>query len=137
MSFLYIVWNNEYDFRIPIIDDQHRTLVSIINTLFYFKSNENLSSVFPSLLQMLEDYGKIHFFTEESLLKEISYPDLDHHIALHEKYAKRIRYIINNQSNASVVNFFDVFQFLRDWWLDHINVEDRRYAPMLREDLSQ
>ena len=31
MSFLYIVWNNEYDFRIPIIDDQHRTLVSIIN----------------------------------------------------------------------------------------------------------
>ena len=36
MKNLYITWKNEDELGIPIIDEQHRGVVTAINSLFYF-----------------------------------------------------------------------------------------------------
>mgnify|MGYP002597985030 CR=1 FL=1 len=36
---LYIVWSDAFDTGVAIIDEQHRGLVSLINTFFYHKGD--------------------------------------------------------------------------------------------------
>ena len=39
---VFIVWKNSNDCGINIIDEQHRGIVSTINTLFYFKISDEV-----------------------------------------------------------------------------------------------
>ena len=127
MDTLYIVWNDRYNIGIPIIDEQHRGIVTAINTLFEFiRQGEGQEALKPTFL-ILEQYTQLHFKTEQRLLQEIKYPDLEAHIGLHKKLIDNTDHI----KRASLANNDPdmVMGFLKGWWLGHINNEDRKYAP--------
>lgn len=84
MSNLYIQWKKEDELGIPLIDEQHRAIVGTINSLFYFiQMGRGLAALRPTL-NALDQYTKIHFDSEEALLKQIRYPELDAHILSHK-----------------------------------------------------
>ena len=77
MDTLYIVWNDKYHVGVPIIDEQHRGIVSAINTLFEFiRQGHGQEALKPTFL-VLEQYTRLHFITEQRLLQEIEYPNLE------------------------------------------------------------
>jgi len=126
MDTLYIVWNDKYCVGVPIIDEQHRGIVSAINTLFEFiKQGQGQEALKPTFL-VLEQYTHLHFKTEQRLLQEIKYPELEAHILLHKKLTDNTQRI----ERESIVNNNPdmVLAFLKEWWLGHINKEDRKYA---------
>jgi hemerythrin len=126
MDTLYIVWNDRYNVGVPIIDEQHRGIVTAINTLFEFiKQGQGQEALKPTFL-VLEQYTQLHFKTEQRLLEEIKYPDLEGHIGLHRKLIDNTGQI----KRASLANNDPdmVMVFLKEWWLGHINKEDRKYS---------
>lgn len=126
---LYIIWNNDNNLGIPIIDEQHRGLISTINSLyFYTQAGIDDLSIKP-ILMMLQQYTDIHFKTEEAFLKKANYPDIKEHINLHRKLAENTKKIsLDNSMEQDPEN---ILKFLKNWWLGHIKKEDRKYLPYL------
>ena len=127
MDTLYIIWNDKYNVGVSIIDEQHRGIVTAINTLFEFvRQGHGQEALKPTFL-VLKQYTQLHFKTEERILREVQYPDLEAHLGLHKKLIDDTERI---KSTSLATNDADmVVGFLKEWWLGHINKEDRKYAP--------
>ncbi len=129
MQNLLIVWTDINDTGIAIIDQQHRGIVSIINSLFFFIRHKQGKEVLAPTIAMIEQYTKIHFATEEKLLKTAKYPDYEAHKRLHDALISR-SITIGNESRRSE-DPTRYLMFLKNWWLDHINKHDQIYVDHL------
>ena len=71
----------------------------------------------------------LHFKTEEALMAEANYPGLTAHVSLHKELVEKTRQLSINaiRDRDSEV----ILKFLKEWWLGHINKQDRQYAPFL------
>ncbi len=126
---LYINWSDDNNLGIPIIDEQHRGIISTINSLYYFIQMGQGEEILESILIMLIQYTEIHFATEEGIIAKVNYPAFAEHKALHSTLigkTKRLSLDINKGKDAT-----NVLKFLRDWWLNHINKEDKKYVQFL------
>ena len=131
MRSLYIVWAERNQLGIPIIDEQHRGIVSTINSFHYFIQEGRGDEILEPTLATLENYTKIHFATEEDLMQRAGFPDLDKHKALHRTLMKRTTDI--SRESIYLKDPDMALKFLKEWWLGHINVEDRKYSPYVRK----
>jgi len=130
-NILYIVWSDTNNIGIPIIDEQHRGIISTINSLHYFIQTGHGDEIIKPTMIMLEQYVDIHFRTEEALMTEASYPDLEEHIVLHKELVEKTKKLSIDANRIKDSGM--VLKFLKEWWLGHINKEDRRYTPFLRK----
>ncbi len=128
---LYIVWNDNSNLGISIIDEQHRSIVSTINSLHYFIQIRHGNEIIKPTMIMLEQYINIHFQTEEALMAQASYHAFEEHVELHKTLIRKTKElsIDANKNKDSVM----VLKFLKEWWLGHINKEDRKYAPFVKK----
>jgi hemerythrin len=134
MQNLYIKWDERYNLGIPIIDEQHRAIVSTINTYHYFITDGNAEAALKPTFITLEQYTKTHFMTEEMLFDQTEYPETLRHKKLHEGLVKKMKDVA--MEAAQEKDFDIVLPFLRKWWLDHIRIEDIKYAPYVKERLA-
>jgi hemerythrin-like metal-binding protein len=73
----------------------------------------------------------LHFITEEALMRRAEYPDYDDHVLLHGRLMEKTRLIARGETSDEEVE--QALKFLRDWWLGHINTQDRKYAPAVKK----
>ena len=126
---LYIVWKPEYNLGAPILDEQHRGVVSTINSLHHAMSHDTGKSVLRPIIGMVKDYTDIHFRVEEAFLAEFRYPGYGPHQELHNE----LRQELDKVGHDSLWHGdpYEFMQFLRTWWLTHICVQDRLYLGHL------
>ena len=125
---LYIVWQASQETGIPILDEQHRGLVSAINTFHHFLREGQGTVAFGPTLAMLIAYARLHFQTEEALLREAHYPHLDLHRALHGELARKLEDLKREGMNG---DSSDLLPLLKAWWMGHIGQEDKKFAGHL------
>jgi hemerythrin len=128
---LYIIWTDNNQIGIPIIDEQHRGIISAINSLHHFIQIGHGDEIIKPTMIMMEQYMNIHFNTEEALMTEASYPDLEKHVSLHKNLVEKTKRISVDANRNK--DFDMVLKFLKAWWLGHINTEDRKYIPFLKK----
>jgi len=129
---LFIQWQKQNETGIRLIDEQHKGIVSIINSFYYLMGkNAGNKLLYSSISETLKNYSRIHFITEERFLEASGYPDLPAHKELHKKLTleiDRIEYAAVQENDAQ-----PLLAFLKNWWVQHINEEDMQYAKVLRE----
>ena len=126
---LYIAWNDNNFLGIPIIDEQHRSIVAIINTLHYFVEKHMELEVLTPIINTIYQYTIIHFKTEEMMLKEADYLSIDDHILLHKHLINEMKSVADESTQERDVE--PLLKFLKAWWLNHINREDRKYVSFI------
>ena len=126
---LYIVWSDNNKLGIPIIDEQHRGIVSTINSLHYFMQTGHGREIIKPTLITVQQYTDIHFRTEEALMTEAGYPAFDEHAKLHRELMDKTRRLSVDANRHK--DPIEVLRFLKGWWLAHISKEDRKYTPFL------
>ena len=124
---LYIVWTAENELGIPIIDEQHRGIVSTINSFYYFIQRGQGPEAVDPTFNVLSQYTRLHFETEEALMAAARYPAFDAHVVLHKELTRKTVYAARGAMSQEDANI--LLDVLKDWWLGHINREDRKYAP--------
>ena len=131
---LLIVWNDSYMTGIEILDEQHRGIVSIINSLHYLLFIQNDDTLLRSTVDMINGYAKTHFQTEIGLLKNSRYPKLQEHQSLHDHLvAESDRIFMDCLKEGGDPTLY--LGFLKKWWQTHITREDMAHKEYLHEYL--
>lgn len=131
----YVKWENEFSVGVAGIDEQHKKIIEIINRMFKMYEDKDVKDfVLEDILKELTDYANNHFGVEEKYFKEFNYPKAEGHIALHNTYRDKIvqlkiKYLDNRKDEV----FFELFNYLHDWWLWHINNADKEYTQCFNE----
>ena len=128
---LFIKWTEGNEIGLELVDEQHRGIVSIINT-FYYQMGRKMSNklLYSCISDTMKNYSRIHFLTEESFLELAGYKDLEYHRELHRNLTLEIDNIESQGIKDNDAR--PLLDFLKKWWLEHINQEDQLYAPFLR-----
>jgi len=126
---LLIVWEPSFNLGVHIVDDQHRGIVSTINSLCFAIQNKHGNEMLRPIIGMVNDYTRIHFEIEEDFLKKCGYPDLPAHHKLHEELTQAL----SQTSHESIWNKDpqEFLEFLKKWWINHICKEDRVFCHYL------
>ncbi|MDH8679273.1 hemerythrin domain-containing protein [Fusibacter bizertensis] len=137
-----VCWKSEFEYGIPMIDDQHEKMLEICGQLFnlvYGKESSKVTDEMTSLLRELKSCSKIHFETEALLFGAI--PHHTQSDAQKEEQAKFIQAIDLYLDQAQKVNYDDydnieqlktLLSFSLDWLIKHILVTDKQFVPFLK-----
>ena len=119
---VFIVWKPEYNLGIPIIDEHHRGIVSTINSLHFGMVNNYVKEILSPIVDMMNDYTRIHFHIEEDFLQKIGFPNVKKHCDLHLQMTSRLKKLGRDSIMAG--DSQDFMNFLKQWWVNHIRIED-------------
>ncbi|MCW8916631.1 MAG: bacteriohemerythrin [Magnetovibrio sp.] len=129
-----IKWTEDLSVGVVVLDDDHKKLIKILNTLFAASFAGVADSVLEKTLVELEEYTKFHFDREEQFLAEHDYPSLEPHKFQHEKLIKDLHeYTARAREQGTDGLSADVMMFLRTWLINHIKEQDLVYADYLKE----
>ena len=131
MNNLLMIWTKEAEIGIPILDEQHHGLTSIVNSLFYCMGEGRGKKVLCPSISLFELYAQIHFEVEEGLMREIGFDGLNKHAAAHEKLDRQLTTLL--AKNRCCEDPSSLIQFFKDAWLDHVCKWDRLYVEPAME----
>lgn len=133
MSHTFFPWKDEYSVSIPEIDEQHKAITHMLNTLYEaFLKNDHDSRI-GGIVEGLASYARYHFATEERYFMMHRYADRFAHMAEHAKFIAQVEEFRNDYAAKKTALTYKVINFLRDWLVHHILVEDKKYVPCLSE----
>jgi hemerythrin len=115
-----------FEIGIAEIDAQHRRLFDLLNQLRSWSGKGYEYAATIDTLNELADYTHTHFAVEESLMRMLRYPDINVHIAEHERLKKMLEeYRHSILKEGSRIELSD---FIKAWLIDHISKVDREYV---------
>jgi hemerythrin len=120
-----IVWTDDLNIGIDVIDNQHRQLVDYINALEGVDEHD-LSAV-SSVLDNLIDYTISHFSYEENLQKEAGYMFALPHKQIHEEFIKQVSLYKYRHNKGELISS-ELYKMLCIWLKHHIQHDDRDYV---------
>ena len=126
-----IQWDSSFSVGNQEIDRHHKKWVDAINSLHQTLMNgssKELMEVTERVLKTIRDYTRNLFPYEEEYMQKISYPDLQAHKKIHNKfYVKILNYYNEFQEGRMVINT-EIMSTLMLWLQDHILHEDKKYG---------
>ena len=128
-----ITWKDFYSVGDPSLDAQHQQLIGVINELYDAMEKKSMQQAVKPILDRLVKYTFEHFKREEEMMAAVEYPELIEHKALHDKIRQNT---LDLKDNADFVTGQNLLAFLKQWWMGHIQSEDKKYAPFLQAPVS-
>lgn len=132
-----LVWRNEMEIGNPQIDNDHRCIIGLMNTV-ELALRAHPEEVHASLGQ-LHEYTVEHFRREEQIQREIGYPGLAAHRASHAELAARVgdirHHIVMALDESDGEQLARLVERLRAWLIEHIAHDDTQLRPFLTEEV--
>lgn len=115
-----ITWNTHFSIGIHEIDNHHRHLMALLNTVYdgfiQQKADLELAKIFAELTA----YGQYHFSMEEAVMREHGYPGYVLHKIRHDQFIERLKSLQESFANGRRQLSFELLTFLNTWLLSHI-----------------
>jgi hemerythrin len=124
-------WKPQYSVGVAELDAQHQTLFELANRLIRLHDAGPTDKQFFIILNELVRYAETHFATEEELMRRHGYPDLAAHEEEHRKFVERVFALNQRLGSADRTLSFELLDFLKTWYIDHVLGDDRGYIPLL------
>ena len=80
-----IIWRDKMSVGNSIIDDQHRYLICLMNTIEIALRNDDDRDILQTAVEQLFEYTEYHFAQEEQIQLKIKYPKAVEHKEEHQK----------------------------------------------------
>ncbi len=123
-----LIWGEQYNIGVEIIDREHKKLFSILNKLFDFGHKEGKGHfACQEAIKYFKDHAIQHFADEEAYMDSINYPGLDTHRRIHKDFRDRMLPALENEleqtgfSETSIQHFLGV---CAGWLIGHTLIED-------------
>jgi len=133
----YFNWDDSYSVGQNTVDDQHKTLVSLINELHEAMTLGKSKQIMNKVLQNLLDYTVSHFSTEEKYMIKYNYEWYLPHKSEHRKFIDQVANFQKGYNEGKMVLSLDVMKFLKDWLVNHILKTDKELGVFLQDKLGK
>lgn len=128
----WLPWDDSLSVGIDTIDEHHRYLFDLINDLFDVVIHKRGARQVARLIKALDAYAKVHFRSEEMMMKHYHFSGITRQEAQHHAYEAKIREFYEELHVNPLVAQFDVLAYLRDWLIHHIKVEDAKLGELAK-----
>jgi hemerythrin-like metal-binding protein len=130
----FIDWNPRFSVGSPVLDQQHKALIALINQLHAAMLKGALKEDMQHVFSELVYYTESHFKSEEGLMRQAGYPSLAAHHAQHVEFAQKARDLHAQLQAGKFTVSMDLLRFLKSWLSEHILGADQQYAPYLNAE---
>ena len=128
-----IEWSSDLEVGVTIIDQQHLSLVHLINNLYWAQRDKSAANVLKDIMEELITYTEFHFSSEEEFMERANYSKLEGHKKLHlDLIGKVLDFSKKVQTGKADIDQ-DLMDFLKDWLLNHIKKEDHDYMSAMKK----
>ncbi len=126
-----LIWQDEMSVGNAKIDNDHKYLISIINTVEAALEIEAPARDLSDYVFRLIDFSHQHFKREEAYQVDMNYPDRVSHKKKHEDLMRQIQHIHNNlfsQADSGAYQFTTpcLVDTLQGWMMNHFKYEDMK-----------
>ena len=120
-----------------VIDDDHRYLIDMINSLESLCGGEFDQAVLLKQLDALKYYTVYHFVREEAAQRAANYPDADDHALEHKRLVETVDQLIALVSQDITPDKHErirqkISALLKGWLVEHIIKHDIPMRPYVR-----
>jgi len=128
---MFVTWKSELELGNDLIDTQHRMLVLLCRKLdIAIKSHESEHTIRAVILE-LKKFAEFHFLSEENLMREIEYPDVDQHAMIHTGLLRQMdSMLIKINRHTELPD--DLLFMLTEWVVNHVLHEDQKITEHLK-----
>ena len=130
-----IAWSKTFSCGIKLIDDQHKEFVDLVNEMFHHATGDEKQEheYFNFVIQKAVNYIKIHFATEEKIMRTLKYPGYLEHKRAHDIFVLKVIENIQKFEDENHHTLYAFTKFLKDWVLSHIAVMDKEYFIYIKQ----
>ena len=135
-----VTWSSTYSVGIKVIDDQHKELLNLVNDMYNHVNNDDEEAertYFLSVIRHIVDYIKIHFATEEKIMKGTKFQGYAGHKRVHDTFILNVVDIIKKYDEGKRVSLIYFTNFIKDWILTHMAIMDKQYFEYLKRIVSR
>ena len=121
-----VEWLERYKIGDEVVDATQKKLFELTNV---FLASDDLTVLRPVIVALCKQ-AKAHFELEEALMRRTGYPDLEAHMAQHQKLLDRL---ISRSMDVGkgYMNKPAIAALMQDWALHHVPEEDARLTQFL------
>jgi hemerythrin len=122
-----LIWSDNLNTGIQVIDRQHRRIVDYINRLYESHKNGSTKEETGNVIDELIDYTLTHFAFEETMLEDVNYTALDTHKVFHDQFIQQVREI-RERFEEHEIAVIELNNLMVTWLFNHILHEDAAYV---------
>ena len=128
---MYIHWEKQLELGNAMIDTQHRILVLLCRKLDIAIKTKKSDQVIRWTILELKKFTEFHFLSEENLMREIGYPDVDEHALIHAGLLMEFEMMMAKISHHKEFPE-DLLYFLNKWLIQHVVKEDLKISNLAK-----
>lgn len=126
-------WSDKYSVGVMELDNQHKELVNILNEIFDAMSARKSNETLGKIISKLVNYTKVHFSTEEKYMQKYNYSGYNSQKREHDAFIDKIQTFQRDFNAGKLTLSLDVSSFLKNWLVQHISVEDKKYESFFNQ----
>ena len=135
---LFVIWSDKQACGIPIIDEQHRIIAGLMNSLYFLLGQNQFRQSIDVLSKSITYHIRLYFFSEEYLLIQSDYKDFEEHRRLHRTVENNLAIAMRktlDSYHSNAVRCDELLTFMKIFWLEHVCKDDKKYVPHLKKHL--
>lgn len=133
----YFEWASDMEIDQGPIDQDHRKLVDLVNTLHTVTSEGRGQQIVDRVLNELISYTADHLRREEKLMETLKFPNLANHKIGHDAFLASIQDLKKKYDAGSITVASQLSTVLRDWLSLHIRRSDKELLKLLKKTRPQ
>ncbi|MDZ4076697.1 MAG: bacteriohemerythrin [Hylemonella sp.] len=128
----YFEWAQDMVIDGGPIDEDHKHLVQLVNTLHDATTEGRGREVVGNILQELIRYTADHLRKEEHTMEQAGFPNLERHKIGHQAFVNQLEKLQRRYQEGSIAVAAQLSTVLRDWLSIHIRRNDRELLEFMR-----
>ena len=129
---MYIHWGKSLELHNELIDTQHRILVLLCRKLDIAIKTKVPDQRLRWIVLEFKKFAEFHFLSEENLMHEVDFPEVDTHSLMHTDLLMQLDLMISRIAHHKEYPD-ELLHFLNKWILKHLATEDLKIAEFLRQ----
>ncbi len=132
---MWFSWSDEFIVGVDRMDDQHKTLVELLNNIQNLLEKGEKARAKEIFTQEIAQYLENHLRDEEEFMKSIGYPEFETHKKAHDQFRSLMAKSLEKIKAGDEEEFRTAVAMTMGWLLSHIKKCDTKYGKYYNQEV--